>query len=152
MSGLRHRDVATGAATALDKALSTKPAMAAATSIFGTEMVAMLPVSLEYQSAAADNFGPRRALTESDNPYMFRFLPNDREIKVAHARYVVEKLKKTKPRWSATRPPTARAASSCCRSTSTKLGVKPVLADSVAPDVKDMSPLSCARSGIPAPT
>jgi branched-chain amino acid transport system substrate-binding protein len=35
-------------------------------------------------------------VTESDNPYMFRFLPNDREIKVAHARYVVEKLNKKK--------------------------------------------------------
>ena len=37
---------AAGAATALDKALSDKEALAVSISIFGTEMVAMLPVGL----------------------------------------------------------------------------------------------------------
>ena len=40
---------ATGAASALDKALSSGDAVAAATSVFGTEMVAMLPVATEYK-------------------------------------------------------------------------------------------------------
>src|SRR5262249_31389922 len=40
---------ATGAATALDKALSGQKALAAAASVFGTEMVAMMPIAAEYK-------------------------------------------------------------------------------------------------------
>ena len=86
---------ATGAAAALDKALSASPAIAAATSVFGTEMLAMLPVAKEFKVPLMTISG-LATITESNNPYIFRFLPNDREIKVAHARYVVEKLGKKK--------------------------------------------------------
>ena len=79
---------ATGAAAALDKALSQGSAIAAASSIFGTEMVAMKPVAEEYKVPLLTISG-LAALTESGSNYIFRFLPNDREIKVAHARYVV---------------------------------------------------------------
>src|SRR6185312_10656632 len=40
---------ATGAASALDKALSARPTIAAAVSVFGTEMLAMLPVAKEFK-------------------------------------------------------------------------------------------------------
>ena len=40
---------ATGAAAALDKALSSGTAIAVATSVFGTEMVAMMPIAEEYK-------------------------------------------------------------------------------------------------------
>jgi branched-chain amino acid transport system substrate-binding protein len=86
---------ATGAATALDKALSSQKATAAAVTIFGTEMVAMMPIAAEYKVPLLTISGLAK-ITESGNPYIFRFLPNDREIKVAHARYVVEVMKKTK--------------------------------------------------------
>ncbi len=86
---------ATGAATALDKALSSQKAVAAAVTVFGTEMVAMMPVAAEYKVPLLTISGLAK-ITESGNPYIFRFLPNDREIKVAHARYVVEVMKKTK--------------------------------------------------------
>ena len=86
---------ATGAATALDKALSSQKAIAAAVTVFGTEMVAMMPVAAEYKVPLLTISGLAK-ITESGNPYIFRFLPNDREIKVAHARYVVEVMKKTK--------------------------------------------------------
>ena len=55
----------------------------------------MLPVSLDYKVPLLTISGLSK-LTESGNPYVFRFLPNDREIKVAHASYVVEDMKKTK--------------------------------------------------------
>jgi branched-chain amino acid transport system substrate-binding protein len=90
---------ATGAATALDKALSARPAIAAATSIFGTEMVAMLPVAKEFKVPLITISGLSR-ITESDNPYIFRFLPNDREIKVAHATWSRSSTRK-RLRWSA---------------------------------------------------
>ena len=73
---------ATGAATALDKALSSQKAIAAAVTVFGTEMVAMMPIAAEYKVPLLTISGLAK-ITESGNPYIFRFLPNDREIKVA---------------------------------------------------------------------
>jgi branched-chain amino acid transport system substrate-binding protein len=131
---------ATGAATALDKALSARPAIAAATSIFGTEMVAMLPVAKEFKVPLMTISGLSR-ITESDNPYIFRFLPNDREIKVAHARYVVEKLNKKKIALVGDLTAYGQGGFKLLQEYFGKLGVKPVLEDSVAPDAKDMSPL-----------
>jgi branched-chain amino acid transport system substrate-binding protein len=131
---------ATGAASALDKALSTKPALAASTSIFGTEMVAMLPVSLEYKVPLLTISGLSR-LTESGNPYIFRFLPNDREIKVAHARYVVEKLKKAKVALIGDTTAYGQGGFKLLQEYFGKLKVTPVLAESVEPVTKDMSSL-----------
>lgn len=128
---------AAGAATALDKALSTKQAMAASTSIFGTEMVAMLPVSLEHKVPLLTISGLSR-LTESGNPHVFRFLPNDREIKVAHAKHVAA-LKKTKPALLGDTTAYGQGGFNLLRDYLTKLGIPPVLTDSVAPDIKDFT-------------
>jgi branched-chain amino acid transport system substrate-binding protein len=131
---------ATGAAAALDKALTARPAIAAAISIFGTEVVAMMPVAKEFKVPMLTISGLSR-VTESDNPYMFRFLPNDREIKVAHARYVVEKLNKKKIALVGDLTAYGQGGFKLLQEYFGKLGVKPVMEDSVAPDAKDMSPL-----------
>jgi branched-chain amino acid transport system substrate-binding protein len=132
---------ATGAATALDKALSNGKPIAAAVSVFGTEMVAMMPVAAEYKVPLLTISGLAK-ITESDNPYIFRFLPNDREIKVAHARYVVEQLKKTKIALISDTTAYGQGGFALLKEDFTKLGVKPVYEDSsIAPDTKDMSPL-----------
>jgi branched-chain amino acid transport system substrate-binding protein len=55
---------ASGAATALDKALSDKPALAASASVFGTETVAMVPVSADYKVPAAHHLGAVQAHRE----------------------------------------------------------------------------------------
>ena len=73
---------------------------------------------------------------------MFRFLPNDREIKVAHARYVVEVLKKTKPALIGDTTAYGQGGFKLLQENFAKLGVKPVYEDfSIAPDTKDMTPL-----------
>ena len=132
---------ATGAAAALDKALSQGSAIAVASSIFGTEMVAMKPVAEEYKVPLLTISG-LAALTESGSNYIFRFLPNDREIKVAHARYVVEELKKTKPALIGDTTAYGQGGFKLLQEDFAKLGVKPVYEDSsIAPDTKDMSPL-----------
>jgi branched-chain amino acid transport system substrate-binding protein len=132
---------ATGAATALDKALSNGKPIAAAVSVFGTEMVAMMPVAAEYKVPLLTISGLAK-ITESENPYIFRFLPNDREIKVAHARYVVETLKKTKIALISDTTAYGQGGFALLKEDFTKLGVKPVYEDStIAPDTKDMSPL-----------
>ncbi len=130
----------TGAATALDKALSTKQALAVTTSIFGTEMVAMLPVSLDYEVPLLTISGLSK-LTEGDNPYVFRFLPNDREIKVAHAKYVADDLKAKKPALVGDTTAYGQGGFDLLSDYLAKLGAKPVLAESVAPDIKDFSSL-----------
>jgi branched-chain amino acid transport system substrate-binding protein len=132
---------AAGAAQALDKALSSGEAVAAATSVFGTEMVAMKPVAEEYKVPLLTISG-LSVLTESGSPYIFRFLPNDREIKVAHARYVVEKLHKTKPALIGDTTAYGQGGFKLLKESFTKLGIEPVFEDaSIAPDTKDMSPL-----------
>jgi branched-chain amino acid transport system substrate-binding protein len=146
-SGLKvHYDIydtgtsATGAAAALDKALSARKSIAVAASIFGTEMVAMMPIAAEFKVPLITISGLSR-ITESDNRYIFRFLPNDREIKVAHARYVVEKLQKTKIALIGDLTAYGQGGFRLLQEYFGKLGVKPVLEDSVAPDAKDMSPV-----------
>jgi branched-chain amino acid transport system substrate-binding protein len=132
---------ATGAASALDKALSSQKAIAAAVTIFGTEMVAMMPVAAEYKVPLLTISGLAR-ITESNNPYIFRFLPNDREIKVAHARYVVEVIRKQKPALIGDTTAYGQGGFKLLQEDLTKLGVKPVFEDSsIAPDTKDMTPL-----------
>lgn len=132
---------ATGAASALDKALSSKKAIAVATSVFGTEMVAMMPVAAEYKVPLITISGLSR-ITESGNPYIFRFLPNDREIKVAHARYVVQVMRKTKPALISDTTAYGQGGFKLLQEDFAKLGVKPVYEDSsIAPDTMDMSPL-----------
>ena len=132
---------ATGAASALDKALSSSTAIASATSVFGTEMVAMQPIAEEYQVPLLTISGLAQ-LTESGSNYIFRFLPNDREIKVAHARYVVEELKKTKPALIGDTTAYGQGGFKLLQENFAKLGVKLAYEDSsIAPDTKDMSPL-----------
>jgi branched-chain amino acid transport system substrate-binding protein len=132
---------ATGAATALDKALSSQKAIAAAVTVFGTEMVAMMPVAAEYKVPLLTISGLAK-ITESRNPYIFRFLPNDREIKVAHARYVVEVMKKTKIALIGDTTAYGQGGFALLQEDFAKLGTKPVFEDnSIAPDTKDMTPL-----------
>jgi len=132
---------AAGAATALDKALSNGKAIAAASTIFGTEMVAMMPVAQDYKVPLLTISGLAK-ITESGNPYIFRFLPNDREIKVAHARYVKEKLNLQKPALIGDTTAYGQGGFKLLRENFDKLGIKRVFEDSsIAPDTKDMTPL-----------
>src|ERR1700735_765153 len=132
---------ATGAATALDKALSAQKAIAAAVTVFGTEMVAMMPGAAEYKVPLLTISGLAK-ITESGNPFIFRFLPNDREIKVAHARYVVEVMHKTKIALISDTTAYGQGDYVLLQEDFAKRGVKPVYEDSsIAPDTKDMSPL-----------
>jgi branched-chain amino acid transport system substrate-binding protein len=132
---------ATGAATALDKALSSQKAIAAAVTVFGTEMVAMMPIAAEYKVPLLTISGLAK-ITESGNPYIFRFLPNDREIKVAHARYIVEVMKKKRIALISDTTAYGQGGFALLQEDFGKLGTKPVFEDnSIAPDTKDMSPL-----------
>jgi branched-chain amino acid transport system substrate-binding protein len=81
------------AVTAWERSLgSGAPPPAVVGPILGTQMLALLPLAQERKVPLLTISGTTR-LGEMGNPYFFRFFPSDATVKVAHARYVVEKLK-----------------------------------------------------------
>ncbi|TAI65589.1 ABC transporter substrate-binding protein [Bradyrhizobium sp. Leo170] len=83
---------AEGGANALERAVGDKNVDFAVAPLFGTQVLAMLPVALENKMPilAPTGTGP---VTEQGNPYMFRLYPHDAISKAAHIRYVVDELK-----------------------------------------------------------
>ncbi|MDI4237134.1 ABC transporter substrate-binding protein [Bradyrhizobium sp. Arg237L] len=83
---------AEGGANALERVVGDKNVDFAVAPLFGTQVLAMLPVALENKMPilAPTGTGP---VTEQGNPYMFRLYPHDAVSKAAHIRYVVEELK-----------------------------------------------------------
>jgi branched-chain amino acid transport system substrate-binding protein len=83
---------AEGGANALERVASEKNVVFVIAPLFGTQVLAMLPVALEYKMPiiAPTGTGP---VTEQGNPYMFRLYPSDAVSKIAHIRYVTEELK-----------------------------------------------------------
>ncbi len=64
--------------------------------LLGTQMLALMPLAQSVGVPLLTLSGTAR-LSEMGNPYFFRFLPSDATSKVAHARYVVEKLGAKRP-------------------------------------------------------
>ena len=58
--------------------------------------LALLPLAQERGVPLLTISGTAR-LSEMGNPFLFRFFPSDGTVKVAHARYVVEKLGAKRP-------------------------------------------------------
>lgn len=83
---------AEGGANALERVAGGKDVKFVVAPLFGTQVLAMLPVALEYKMPilAPSGTGP---ITEQGNPYMFRLYPSDAISKIAHIRYMVEELK-----------------------------------------------------------
>lgn len=139
---------ATGAATALERALNSGEALAIPSTVFGTEMVAMAPIAQEYKVPLLTISGLSK-LTESDNPYIFRFLPSDRKIKVAQARYAIEELGLKNPALITDNTAYGQGGKGHLEETLKKLGVTLAYQEEIAFDQKDMTPLldKVKRSG-----
>lgn len=86
---------AEGGANALERVASGKDVKFVVAPLFGTQVLAMLPVALEYKMPILAPSGTA-PLTEQGNPYMFRLYPSDATSKVAHVRYAVDELKAKK--------------------------------------------------------
>ena len=86
---------AEGGANALERVAGSKDVKFVVAPLFGTQVLAMLPVALEYKMPILAPSGTA-PLTEQGNPYMFRLYPSDATSKVAHIRYVVDDLKAKK--------------------------------------------------------
>jgi branched-chain amino acid transport system substrate-binding protein len=80
------------AVNALERALGRGQVTAVVASMFGPQMLAMMPIALEQKVPLVTVSGTA-AITERGNPYIFRFFPGDAVAKVAHVRYAAEELK-----------------------------------------------------------
>jgi len=139
---------ATGAATALERALNSGNAVAVPSTVFGTEMVAMAPIAKEYKVPLLTISGLTK-LTHSGNPYIFRFLPNDGEIKVAQVRYAIEELGKKKPALITDNTAYGQGGRGHMEEILAKMGVDIAYQEEIAFNQHDMSPLvdKIKRSG-----
>lgn len=83
---------AEGGANALERVADGKDVKFVVAPLFGTQVLAMLPVALDHKMPILAPSGTA-PLTEQGNPFMFRLYPSDATSKVAHIRYVVDELK-----------------------------------------------------------
>jgi branched-chain amino acid transport system substrate-binding protein len=127
------------AVTALTRALERGKPVAAAASIFGTQMLAMAPVAQRAGLPLITVSGTAK-LTELGNPYIFRFFPGDAVVKVAHARYAVEMLGAKRPALLYQTTAYGQSGRAELARILEGLGAPLVFEEALAPSVKDMLP------------
>lgn len=84
------------AVNAFLRALEAPNVVAAVAPIFGTQMLALLPLA-EEEGVPLITVSGTAAITEQRNQWVFRFFPGDAVVKEAHARYAVEVLGAERP-------------------------------------------------------
>lgn len=137
------------AVTAFERAISRAKVSAVVASMLGTQMLAMLPLALEYQVPLITMSGTAR-ITEMDNPWVFRFFPGDAITKVAHARYAVEELGIRRPAIIYQTTAYGQSGHRHLVDTLSTLGVQTVYEEGIDTSVKDMLPMiSKARRTAP---
>ncbi|MBI1777790.1 MAG: ABC transporter substrate-binding protein [Proteobacteria bacterium] len=137
------------AVNGLERVLSRGPVSAVTASIFGPQMLAMLPIALERKVPLITISGTTD-ITERGNPYVFRFFPTDAVAKVAHARYAVEILGKGRPALIYQTTAYGQSGATQLRANLQRLGVELVFEEALDPTVKDMLPvLAKARDAKP---
>lgn len=129
-----------GAANALERALSGGGVTAVVASIFGPEMLAMMPIAKDAKVPLLTISGTAK-ITELGNPYVFRFFPGDAITKVAHADYVVNVLGKKKPAIIYQTTAYGQSGRKHLVDNFKKLGVTPVMQEALSFSVKDMLPV-----------
>ncbi|MBI3199088.1 MAG: ABC transporter substrate-binding protein [Rhodospirillales bacterium] len=127
------------AVTAWERAMGGVLPPATVGPILGTQMLALLPLAQERGVPLLTISGTAR-LGELGNPWFFRFFPSDATVKVAHARYVVEKLGAKRPAVIYQSTAYGQSGREQLARTFADLKTPPVLEESIAPTVNDLSP------------
>lgn len=127
------------AVTAWERTMGGGPAPAVVGPILGTQMLALLPLAQERSIPVLTISGTAR-LGELGNPWFFRFFPSDATVKVAHARYVVEKLGAKRPAIIYQSTAYGQSGREQLARTLGELKAPPVLEESIAPTVNDLTP------------
>jgi branched-chain amino acid transport system substrate-binding protein len=128
------------AVTAWSRAMSDgAPPIAAIGPILGTQMLALLPLA-EQRGVPLLTISGTARLSEMGNIHLFRFFPSDGTVKVAHARYVVEKLGAKRPAVIYQSTAYGQSGREQLAKTLNDLKTPAVLEESVAPTVNDLTP------------
>ncbi|HZQ00810.1 MAG TPA: ABC transporter substrate-binding protein [Reyranella sp.] len=127
------------AVTAWQRAVGDPPPLAVVGPILGTQMLALLPLAQQRGVPLLTISGTAR-LGELGNPFFFRFFPSDATVKVAHARYVVEQLHAKRPAIIYQSTAYGQSGHEQLVKTLNELHTPPVLEESVAVTVNDLSP------------
>ena len=127
------------AVNAWTRAVGDPPPVAVVGPILGTQMLALLPLAKERGVPLLTISGTSR-LSEMGVPQFFRFFPSDATVKVAHARYVVEKLGAKRPAVIYQSTAYGQSGREQLAKTFAELGTPTVLEESIAPTVNDLSP------------
>lgn len=128
------------AVNALERALAQPGVVAVVASMFGPQMLAMMPIAAERKVPLVTISGTAK-ITEMGNPYIFRFFPTDAVVKVAQARYVVEELKKTRVALVYQTTAYGQSGQAHLADSFKRLGATIVFEEGLAPTVKDMAPV-----------
>ncbi|MCK6451618.1 MAG: ABC transporter substrate-binding protein [Alphaproteobacteria bacterium] len=137
------QDTATAPETAVnafEKALSAGPVPAVVAPMLGTQMLALLPLAAERRVPLVTVSGTAQ-ITEQGNPYVFRFFPGDAVVKQAHARFVVEELKATRPAVIYQTTAYGQSGRQALAEAFKRLGATVAFEEGVAPTVKDYRPV-----------
>jgi branched-chain amino acid transport system substrate-binding protein len=127
------------AVTAWARAIGGRTPLAVIGPILGTQMLALLPLARERDVPLLTISGTAR-LSEMGVPQFFRFFPSDATVKVAHARYVAEKLGARRPAVIYQSTAYGQSGREQLAKTFAELKTPPVLEESVAPTVNDLTP------------
>jgi branched-chain amino acid transport system substrate-binding protein len=84
---------AEGGANGLERVVNDKNVNFSVAPLFGTQVLAMLPLALKYKLPLISVTGTA-PVTEQGNPYIFRFYPSDATSKAAQVKYAVDVLKR----------------------------------------------------------
>ena len=126
------------AVTALKRALGRGEPVAAAASIFGTQMLAMAPVAQRAGLPLITVSGTAK-LTELGNPFIFRFFPGDAVVKVAHASYAIKDLGAKRPALIHQTTSYGQSGRAHLERIAKEMGAPLVFQEGISPSVKDMS-------------
>ncbi len=127
------------AVTAWERSFAGGTPVAIVGPILGTQMLALLPLAQERKVPLLTVSGTAR-LGDFGNPWFFRFFPSDATVKVAHARYVVEKLGAKRPAIIYQSTAYGQSGHDQLVKTFAELKTPPVLEESVGTTVNDLSP------------
>jgi branched-chain amino acid transport system substrate-binding protein len=127
------------AVNAWARAVGEPPPVAVVGPILGTQMLALLPLARERDVPLLTISGTAR-LSTMGVPQFFRFFPSDATVKVAHARYVAEKLGAKRPAVIYQSTAYGQSGREQLAKTFAELKTPPVLEESVAPTVNDLTP------------
>ncbi len=127
------------AVNAWARAVGDPPPLAVIGPILGTQMLALLPLAKERDVPLLTVSGTAR-LSTMGVPHFFRFFPSDATVKVAHARYVVEKLGAKRPAVIYQSTAYGQSGREQLAKTFAELKTPPVLEESVATTVNDLTP------------